>query len=117
MNSENNMTLSEYIQQLRRTQQKLIENQEFEVCAEVERLIVSIENKDLETFMHMCFYLEEMKKTGFLKKDTSLEEDAEQIRSFFGIDSIYDYVIREGLWCSYERYANGIYDIIKKVEF
>lgn len=111
------MTLDEYIIQLKGTCDKLIAQEEFELCGEVRDLIESIEKKDLQRFIEIMIPVKELTEIGFLDKGDTVKQIAEKVRVYYGLDCIYDYAIRRGLWCGFERYANGIYDIIKKINF
>lgn len=109
--------MNEYLAQLRGTQSLLAEHDEFEVCAEISDLINAIETKNVKKFIQLCFDVPTMKKVGFFKKGSTYEEMAERVRYHFSYENVFEYAIREGLWCKYERYANGIYDIKRKVIF
>lgn len=117
MTETKKMTLDEYLVQLKGTQAKLTEQEEYEVCAEITELIEAIETKNLKKFMQLNFDIAGMKKVGFFEKKSTYEQMAERVVHHFSLNNIFDYAIREGMWCRFERYAKGLYDIKKKVEF
>lgn len=111
------MSLDEYLIQLKNTELKLSQADEFELCAEVRDLIKAIENKDIESFINLSFDIKTLKKSGFFGKKDTYEQMAEKVRWYFGFENVFQYAIKEGNWCPYERYSNGIFDTIKKVKF
>ena len=111
------MTVNEYIDQLKGTIAKIAQENDFEVCSEAQELVRILEAKDTAAYIKFCFDIKTMTKVGFFKKGMTAFDMAERVCVFFGFDNVFQYSIKEGLWCPYERYAQGIHDMIRKVKW
>lgn len=114
----NRLTLVEYIEQLDKTIAKLEQQNEFEMCQQAKELKDAILTQNVEEFIRLCFDMDSLKEIGFIPNQAiTLGELEKRIVSFYGYDSIFEYVFLPGVLCPYERYAQGIYDIFSKVDF
>lgn len=114
----NKLTLVEYIEQLDKTIAKLEDQNEYEMCQEAKALKDAILTQNVEEFIRLSFDVDTLEQAGFFNGILmTVGEIEERIIKLFGYDSIFQYAFRDGLWCPYERYAQGIYDIFGKVDF
>ncbi len=111
------MNVNQYVEQLKRTIKKLEAQNEFEVCEWAQELIRIIEAKDTQAYIRYNFDIDTLTNEGFFKKGMTTFEMSERVCEAFSLDNIFQYSIREGLWCPYERYAQGLHDIIKKIDW
>lgn len=111
------MTLAEYIDQLKGVLVKLEAKQEFEICADIRELINAMETGNICKYIELQFDKKELIKCGFFKKGWTCVEMEDRIKTFFGYESVFEFSVREDMWCPYVRYLNGTFDMIKEVKF
>lgn len=87
------ITLEKYLSQQKELLSQLEKEQQFEECAALRDFIREVEEKNVEGFVKRMFDIRELTNVGFFTDGFSFEQMAEKIVKFFGIESIFHYLL------------------------
>jgi hypothetical protein len=90
------LTLEEYISEYENNLKKFENLEQYEYCKELYDFINCLKEKDVKTYMDFSFDIKGLTKAGFLKKGFTQDQIEERIKTFFDIESIFDYSLIGG---------------------
>ena len=86
-------TIEKYLSELRGDLKFFEQKEHYEWCVGIRDQIKAIEEFDIPAYIRLNFDIKGLTECGFLESGETTDQIADRIRTFFGLESIFDYSI------------------------